>query len=142
MRLGKEGVREIYANIPECNGDDKVVGQSLAGVPSRYVDTVVLDRKGEDTEVDLIHHFVGVIVEVVGTGSVFISPTDMVSPRRAVLPNRRSSRHEKRMTKENITRILWLRGSLMSLDGLPRKLRMCCFTIRILHTTWLGSPSR
>ena len=134
-------MREIYANIPECNGDDKVVGQSLSGVPSRSVDSAELVKEGDNIEVDLIHHFVGVIVEVVETGSVFISSTDMVSPRRAVLPKRRNSRHEKRKTKENIARILWLRGSLMSLDGLPRKLRMCCFTIRILHTTWLGSPS-
>jgi hypothetical protein len=142
MRLGKEGVRDIYANIPECNGDDKVVGQSLAGVTSRSVDTVVLDRKGEDTEVDLIHHFVGVIVEVAGTGSVFMSSTDMVSPRRAALPNRRKSKHEKRKTNENITKILWLRGSLMNLDRLPRKLGMCCFMHDILHTTLPGSPSR
>ena len=105
------------------------------------MDGVELDREGDDIEVDLLHHFVGMIVGVAGTGSVFISSTDMVSPRRAVLPNRRNSRHEKRKTKKNITRILWLRGSLMSLDGLPRKLRMCCFTIRILLTTWLGSPS-
>jgi len=128
--------------MPDCNGDEKVVGQSLAGVASISVDGVELDREGDDIEVDLIHHFVGMIVGVVGTSGVFISSTDMVSSRRAVLPKKRKSRQEKRKTKENITKILRLCESLINLDGLPRKLEMCSFMIRILHSTQRGSPCK
>lgn len=97
------------------------------------------DGAGEDVAVVLIHHFVGV-VGVVDTGVAVVPSADTVSPRRVALPKSRKSRQEKRVTKPDITSILWLRGSLRNLVGFPRKLAMCCFMIQILHCSLPGSP--
>jgi len=77
---------------------------------------------GEEVGITLIHHFVGVVVEVMDMGMAVVPSADTVSPRRVTLPK---SRQEKRMTKPDITTILWLHGLLRNLVGLPRKLSMC-----------------
>ena len=99
----------------------------------------MLDGVGKDVAVVLIHHFVGVMVGVVDTGVAVVPSADTVSPRRVALPK---SRQEKRMTKPDITSILWLRESLRNLVGSPRKLAMCCFMIRILRRISPGSLCR
>lgn len=100
---------------------------------------VTSDGAGDEVGLTLIHHFVGMIVGFVDTGVAVMPSADTVSPRRS--PEKEESRQEKRMTKLDITSILWLCGSLRNLVGLPRKLAMCCFMIHILHTASLGSPA-
>ena len=89
--------------MPECNGDDKVVGQSLAGVALISVDGVELDRKGDDIEVDLIHHFVGVMMGVMDMGVADVLLADTDPPWRETLLKSSNNEQANTITKIDIT---------------------------------------
>ncbi len=79
------------------------MGQSLAGVPSRSGNAVVLDREGDNIEVDLIHHFVGVMMGVmdIGVADVLLADTD--PPWRETLLKSSKNEQANTITKIDIT---------------------------------------
>ena len=68
MRLGSGGVREIYAYVSALRGDENCGGQLSLDDPAGIVDVVSVYEVGKFVAVILIHHIVGVIVEVIGGG--------------------------------------------------------------------------
>lgn len=63
-------MREIYAYVPDCNGDEKFEEQSCSEIFVKFVDVLILSGVDDDIDFVLIHHFVGGIVAVVYTRGV------------------------------------------------------------------------
>lgn len=97
IRLGKAGVREIYAYIPGLKGDNELVGQPIA---DPCAGSVVADMRKEvedDVIVDLTHHFVDGGIRAV----LPAEPCSLCVPS----PKGRNRRQERRTTKLDITSI-------------------------------------
>ena len=105
--------------MPSFNDDEELKRQPLVEKLSASMSFEVPKDVGEEVDVTLIHHFVGIVVGIWDKGVRVPRSTDSASRCRDALPKSRNSRQEKRMIKLEIASIFWLCGSWRNLVGLP-----------------------